>query len=112
MLTKYQVGIYSSDIQCKKILRLQEYMFCNASEVYVLSNNTAGACSSTTSQWRTEGGGLGGSNPPQNTKLQLSPEPLTRGPLPPDPRSLCPLPSAEFVEPPRTKFLSTPLQVP
>jgi hypothetical protein len=38
------------------------------------------------------GGGLGGSKPlPRNTKLQLSPEPLTRGPLPPDPRSLCPL---------------------
>jgi hypothetical protein len=35
------------------------------------------------------GGGLGGSNPPRNTKLQLSPEPLTRGPLPPDPRSFC-----------------------
>ena len=28
---------------------------------------------------------------------------------PPDPRSLCPLPSTEFVEHPRTKFLGTPL---
>ena len=28
---------------------------------------------------------------------------------PPDPRSLCPLSSAEFVEHPRTKFLGTPL---
>jgi hypothetical protein len=27
-------------------------------------------------------------------------EPLTRGLPPPDPRSLCPLPSTEFVEPP------------
>ena len=33
------------------------------------------------------------------TKLQLHPEPLTRGLLPPDPRSLCPLSSTEFVEP-------------
>jgi hypothetical protein len=49
MLTKYQVCIYSSDIQCKKILWLQEYMFCNASEGYVLSNNTDGACSSISS---------------------------------------------------------------
>ena len=44
------------------------------------------------------------------TKLQLPPEPLSRGLPPPDPRSLCPLSSAEFVEPPpRTKFLGTPL---
>ena len=43
-------------------------------------------------------------------KLQLPPEPLTRGLPPPDPRSLCPLSSSEFVEPPhRTKFLGTPL---
>ena len=34
------------------------------------------------------------------TKLQLPPEPLTRGLPPPDPRSLCPLSSTEFVEPP------------
>ena len=34
------------------------------------------------------------------TKLQLLPEPLSRGLLPPDPRSFCPLPSTEFVEPP------------
>ena len=33
------------------------------------------------------------------TKLQLPPEPLTRGLPPPDPRSLCPLSSTEFVEP-------------
>jgi hypothetical protein len=44
------------------------------------------------------------------SKLQLSPEPLTRGLPPPDPRSLCPLSSTRFVEPPlRTKFLGTPL---
>jgi hypothetical protein len=45
------------------------------------------------------------------TKIQLPPEPLTRGLPPPDPRSLCPLSSTEFVEPPppRKKFLSTPL---
>jgi hypothetical protein len=61
-------------------------------------------------QWRTEGVVWGVQTPPRNTKLQLSPEPLTRGPLPADPRSLCPLSSAEFVEPPhRTKFLGTPL---
>ena len=44
-------------------------------------------------------------------KLQLPPEPLTRMLPPPDPRSVCPLPSTEFVEPPppRTKFLGTPL---
>jgi hypothetical protein len=48
------------------------------------------------------GGVVGGVQlpPPRNTKLQLSPEPLTRGPLRPDPRSLCPLSSAEFVGPP------------
>jgi len=34
------------------------------------------------------------------TKLQLPPEPLTRGLPPPDPRSLCRLSSTEFVEPP------------
>ena len=34
------------------------------------------------------------------TKLQLPREPLTRGLPPPDPRSLCPLSSTEFVEPP------------
>jgi hypothetical protein len=44
MLTKYQVCVYSSDIQCKKILQLQEDMFCNASEGFVLSNNTECAC--------------------------------------------------------------------
>ena len=33
-------------------------------------------------------------------KLQLPPELLTRGLRPPDPRSLCPLSSTEFVEPP------------
>jgi hypothetical protein len=33
------------------------------------------------------------------TKLQLPPEHLTRGLPPPDPRSLCPLYSTEFVEP-------------
>jgi hypothetical protein len=38
------------------------------------------------------------------TKLQLPSEPLTRGPLPPDPRSLCPLSSTEFVEPPTNKI--------
>ena len=38
------------------------------------------------------------------------PEPLTRWLPPPDPRSVCPLSSAEFVDPPpRTKFLGTPL---
>jgi hypothetical protein len=35
-------------------------------------------------------GWFGGLKPPRNTKLRLSPEPLTRGPLPSDPRSLCP----------------------
>jgi len=34
------------------------------------------------------------------TKLQRPPEPLTRGLPPPDPRSLCPLSSTEFVDPP------------
>jgi len=34
------------------------------------------------------------------TKLQLPPEPLNRGLPTPDPRSLCPLSSTEFVEPP------------
>jgi len=47
------------------------------------------------------------------TKLQLPPEPLTRGLLTPDPHSFCPLFSTEFVEllspTPRTKFLSTSL---
>ena len=44
------------------------------------------------------------------SKLQLPPEPLTRGLPPPDPRSLCPLSSTEFFEPPRrSKFLGTPL---
>jgi hypothetical protein len=37
-------------------------------------------------------------------------EPLTRGLPPPDPRSLCPLSSIEFVEPPpEKKILGTPL---
>ena len=45
-------------------------------------------------------------------KLQLPPQPLTRRLPPPDPRSLCPLSSTEFVEPPtpRTKFVGTPLR--
>jgi len=43
------------------------------------------------------------------TKLQLPPEPTTRGLPHPDPLSLCPLSSTEFVEHPRTKFLGTPL---
>jgi len=38
------------------------------------------------------------------TKLQLPPEPLTRGLPPPDPHSLCPLSSTEFVEPPLKKI--------
>jgi hypothetical protein len=38
------------------------------------------------------------------TKLQLPPEPLTRGFLPPDPRSVCPLSSTEFVETPPNKI--------
>jgi hypothetical protein len=45
------------------------------------------------------------------TKLKLPAEPLTMWLLPPDPRSLCPLSSTEFVEPPPwTKFLGTPLR--
>ena len=41
---------------------------------------------------------------PNYSSLQI------RGLRPPDPRSLCPLSSTEFVEPPpRTKFLGTPL---
>ena len=41
-------------------------------------------------------------------KLQLPPEPLNKGLLPPDP---CPLSSTEFVEPTlRTKFLGMPLK--
>jgi hypothetical protein len=36
-------------------------------------------------------------------KLELPPEPLTRGLLPPDPHSLCPLSSNQFVEPPPTE---------
>ena len=43
------------------------------------------------------------------TKSQLPPEPLTRGQPSPDPRSLCPLSSTEFVDPPQTKFLGTPM---
>ena len=38
------------------------------------------------------------------TKLQLPPEPLTRGLPPPDPRSRCPLSSTEFVEHPPKKI--------
>jgi len=48
------------------------------------------------------------------TKLQLIPEPLTRELPPPDLRSVCPLPSTEFVDPPpfsEKKFLGTPLIV-
>jgi len=45
------------------------------------------------------------------TKLQLPPEPLTRELPPPDPRSLCLMYSTEFVYPPRTKFLGTPLSL-
>jgi len=41
------------------------------------------------------------------TKLQLSPEPLSRGLPPPDPLSVCPLSSTEFVESFRTNFLGT-----
>jgi hypothetical protein len=36
-------------------------------------------------------------------------KPLTRGLLHPDPRSICPLSSAEFVDPPPEKILGTPL---
>ena len=47
------------------------------------------------------------------TKLQLPPEPPTRGLPSPDPRSLCPLSSTEFVDPPpETKFMGTPLPIP
>jgi len=35
-----------------------------------------------------------------HTKLQMPPETLTRGLPPPDPHSLCPLSSTEFVDPP------------
>ena len=48
------------------------------------------------------------------TKLQLPPELVTNDYSPPNPRSLCPLSSTEFVEPPhmpRTKFLGTPLLI-
>jgi len=47
------------------------------------------------------------------TKLELPPEPLTSELPPPDPLSVCPLSSTEFVETPspRTKFLGTPLDV-
>ena len=46
------------------------------------------------------------------TKLQLPPEPLTKGLPPPDPRPLCPLSSTEFVDPPsKKKFLGTPLHL-
>jgi hypothetical protein len=38
------------------------------------------------------------------TKLQLPPEPLTRGLLPPDPLSLCPLSSSKFVDTPPNKI--------
>ena len=34
------------------------------------------------------------------TKLQLPPEHMTRGPPPPDPHSICPLSSNEFLETP------------
>jgi len=45
------------------------------------------------------------------TKLQLPSKPLSKGLPPPDPRSLCPVSSTEFVETPspRTKFLGMPL---
>jgi hypothetical protein len=36
-------------------------------------------------------------------------EPLTRGLPPPDPHSLCPLSSTEFLNPPQKKILGTPL---
>ena len=41
------------------------------------------------------------------TKLQLPPESLTSGLPPPDPRSLCP--QLNLLNPPRKKFLGTPL---
>ena len=37
------------------------------------------------------------------TKLQLPPEPLSRGLPSPDPRSLCSLSATEFVDPPPTQ---------
>jgi hypothetical protein len=37
-------------------------------------------------------------------KLQLPPEPLTRGLPPQDPHSLCPLSSTQLVEPPSNKI--------
>jgi hypothetical protein len=45
----------------------------------------------------------------KSNRIANGAEPLTRGLPPPDPRSLCLLSSTEFVEPPRTKFLGTPL---
>jgi len=42
-------------------------------------------------------------------QLELPPEPLIRRLPSPDPRFLCPMSSTVFVEPPRTKFLGTPL---
>jgi hypothetical protein len=90
-------------------------------------------------QWHTEEGGLGCSNPPPEilkfwqswaklpvlwkiclwqpnkntgfTHLQIEWNPWFGGLPPPDPCSLCPLSSTEFVEPPRTKFLGTPLDI-
>ena len=44
---------------------------------------------------------------PNCTKLQLPPEPLTRGLPPPDPCSLCP--QLNLLNPRRKKFLGTPL---
>jgi hypothetical protein len=38
-------------------------------------------------------------------------EPLTRGANAPDPRSVCPLSSTEFVEPPLEKIPGTPLGI-
>jgi hypothetical protein len=37
-------------------------------------------------------------------ELQLPPEPLTKGLPPLEPRSLCPLSSTEFIEPPTNKI--------
>jgi hypothetical protein len=83
-----------------------------------------------------EGGGLGGSNPPEiipkfwqsraefpvpckidlKNLIRIRVSPICKlGGTPdyrvtaPDPCSLCPLSSTEFVEPPRKKFLGTPL---
>jgi len=43
-------------------------------------------------------------------QITAASKPLTGGLPPPDPRSLCPLSSTEFVEPPlQTKFLGMPL---